>query len=156
MRNICLDPFFFFLGLHFTNANILFTFGLSFFFFLLFRTFPSFDVMKSCRIVYQNIDLFSLYTSMLTLLLVHFLSVLPFCLKGFLLIFIWTLTSSEAVVDSKRDKRETGQYASGEYCAALAVLIFTLGDILVRLVPFKIRQELKQPVLDYTHLCGRL
>lgn len=69
--------------------------------------------------VYQNIDLFALYTSALALLLVRFFSFSPSpkaSPDG--PSFSWhQLASGAEVVGSKRDKREMGQYSSGNSCA---------------------------------------
>lgn len=83
--------------------------------------------------VYQNIDLFSLYTFMLTsLCLIPPFFGAPLTDRCFL----DTNLPVEAVVGSKMDKRELGQYASGDCCAELAVLAFMLG-IYISLVPFQ-------------------
>lgn len=68
--------------------------------------------------VYQNIDLLSLYTSTLALLLVHFFSFSPLPkapLTGHP--FLVNDLPVIMVIGGKRDKRETGQYSSGNSCA---------------------------------------
>lgn len=71
--------------------------------------------MESCGFVYQNIDLFSLYTSTFALLLVHVFSFTP-SRKGPPNgpSLSWHQLASEAVVGSKW---EMGQYESRESCA---------------------------------------
>lgn len=80
--------------------------------FFFFRTLPGQDaiskVMEHRRFVYQNIDLFSLYTSTLALTLGSFLWIYPLGLEGLPSppwTSSWHCVASEALVGSKRDKR---------------------------------------------------
>lgn len=73
--------------------------------------------MESCGFIYQNIDLFSLYTSTFALLLVHIFFFTPWHRgppNGPSL--SWHQLASEAVVGSK-GKGEIGQHESRESCA---------------------------------------